>query len=77
MLLFTESSSSSALDASGGGGVWQGIFFAPNGRALVQGSNNLSVSGAIIADEVHTSGSDWSLDAEDYVGGDPAFKLVE
>ena len=75
ILLFTESNSSSALDV---GGQWQGILFAPNGLAKVQGSSNLSVAGSIIADQVQTSGSNWSLAAlEESGGGAPSLSLIE
>ena len=78
ILLFTESNSSSALDVSGSGGQWQGILFAPNGLAKVQGSSNLSIAGSIIADQVQMSGSDWSLAAlEESGGGAPSLSLIE
>ncbi len=78
VLLFTEDSSSSAMDLSGSGGDWEWILFAPNGQVKVSGSNNQSISGSIVADAIEASGSNWSLTALDYyAGGAPAVSLVE
>ena len=80
ILLFSEDSSSSAIDMSGSGGNWEGIIMALNGLVKVQGSNNLSISGSIIADLVHVSGQDFSLDATNYENSGPVSgsgRLVE
>ena len=66
VLAFSDDSGPSALDMSGSGGNWEGIFLAPNGHAKVQGSSNLSIVGSIMADTIHVSGSDFSLTAIDY-----------
>ena len=63
ILLFTESSSSSALDASGSGGSWTGIMLAEYGNAKVQGSSNLTISGSVMANTISVSGSDFNLTA--------------
>ncbi len=65
---------------SGSGGNWEGYIFAPNGRAKIQGSSNLSISGSIVADRVTVSGSDFSLNASDLLAGiaaPPSYRLVE
>ena len=78
VLLFTEDSTSSAMDLSGSGGDWEGILLAPYGQVKVAGSNSQSISGSIVADSIETSGSNWSLTAIDYyAGGAPAVSLVE
>ena len=77
-LVFTEDSSNSAIDLSGSNGSWEGIMAAPNGAATIQGSSNLTISGAILADIIRISGSDFSLNAIDYgLGGPSDVALVE
>ena len=78
VLLFTEDSSSSALDISGNSFSWEGLILVPNGRAKVQGETGSSLTGAILADTIQLSGQGFSITAVDYGQGGPAFvALVE
>ena len=78
VLFFTEDSSESAMDLSGSNGSWEGIMLAPNGRVKIAGSNNITISGSIMADQIETSGSNWSLTAVDYnLGAQATVILVE
>ena len=63
ILIFATSDGPSAIDASGSGGSWTGIMYAPNGEAKIAGSGGLSIVSSIIADTVILSGSDFSLQA--------------
>ncbi len=61
ILAFSAASSGSAIDMSGSGGSWTGLIYAPDGAVKLQGSNNLSVSGSVVADRVIISGSNFSI----------------
>ncbi len=69
VLLFSYANSSSAMDISGSGGDWEGIIHAPRGTAKMQGSDNLTVTGSIIAKKVKVSGSDFTMQASLNSGG--------
>jgi hypothetical protein len=78
VLLFTSSTSSSALDVNGSGGSFTGLIIAPNGNAKIQGSNNLSIRGSVLANTISVSGSDFSLTAlEDISPTTGKISLVE
>ncbi len=64
ILAFSAASHGSAIDMSGSGGSWAGTILAPDGTVKFQGSDNLSVSGSIVADRVIISGSNFSITAE-------------
>ncbi len=61
ILAFSAASHGSAIDMSGSGGSWTGLILAPDGAVKLQGSDNLSVSGSIVADRVIVSGSNFSV----------------
>ena len=63
ILAFSAASHGSAIDMSGSGGSWTGLIYAPDGAVKLQGSDNLSVSGSIVADQVIISGSGFSITA--------------
>ncbi len=78
VLLYSSSDHNNAIDMSGSGGSWTGFIHAPYGRVKIQGSDNLSVSGSIVADRVTVSGSDFSITALEESSGGPEFaRLVE
>ena len=80
VLAFSNASHDAAIDMSGSGGDWEGYIYAPNGRAKIAGSSNLSVKGSIIANRVSISGSDFSIDSTDIgaiAPGPGTTKLVE
>jgi hypothetical protein len=61
LLFFSQGTSDVALKVAGSAGSWQGIMYAPNGNAEVSGSNNLTISGGIIADTVKLNGSSFNI----------------
>jgi Flp pilus assembly protein TadG len=79
VLLFTASSSSSALDVSGSGGSWEGLMVAPNGNAKIQGSGNLTLFGSVMANTIKSiSGSEFTIQAmASTTGGPGVVSLVE
>ena len=80
VLAFSSASHENAIDMSGSGGSWIGLIIAPNGRARVQGSGNLSVNGGVMAESVTVSGSDFSIKNEGFpvtTYGPVAVRLIE
>ena len=80
VLAFSAASHGSAIDMSGSGGSWTGLIYAPDGAIKLQGSDNLSVSGSIVADQVIISGSNFSITGESVglaTSGPVAVRLVE
>ncbi len=75
VLAFSSASHDAAIDISGSGGDWIGLINAPNGRVKFQGSNDLSLTGSIVADRVTISGQDFSLNAQD-LGGPSASSIA-
>ena len=65
VLAYSSGNHNSAIDMSGSGGSWIGFVHAPLGRAKVQGSSNLSISGSVVAAEVTVSGSNFSITSFD------------
>lgn len=63
ILLYTYSTDSSAMDISASGGTWTGLLLAPRGKAKMQGSSSFTITGAVIADRVYISGSNFNLAA--------------
>jgi hypothetical protein len=63
VLAFSAASHDSTIDMSGSGGSWEGYIYSPDGRVKIQGQNDLSVKGSIVADRVSISGSDFSIDS--------------
>ena len=80
VLAFSAASHDSAIDLSGSGGNWTGLIYAPDGRVKVQGSNNLGISGGVVADRVNVSGSSFSFSAQGFGqggGGAISVRLIE
>lgn len=76
VLIFSENGTDSAVDISGSGGGWRGLIYADAGRVKMQGSDNLSLTGSIVADRVSVSGSNFSISADDD-GGEAYIYLYE
>ena len=81
VLLFSSDSSSNAIDVSASGGHWEGLIMALNGRVQIQGSEGsggLEIVASIIADQVHISGSNFSLNGLlEVIDGPKHIRLVE
>lgn len=80
VLFYSSASHDSAIDVSGSGGNWTGLIHAPYGKVKMQGSDNLSVQGSIVADRMVISGSDFTIRASDDGGSQPqppTIRLVE
>ena len=58
----TATTGKSAVAASGNGGTWLGIIYAPNGEAAIEGNGGLSIVSSVIADEVLLKGNDFILE---------------
>ena len=67
---------SNSLHMSGSGGLWDGIMFAPFGRADISGSSNFSIVGRVLGNEVKLSGSNFGIT---YSGNSSSYfsKLIE
>ena len=76
VLALSESSASNSLDVSGSGGSWTGMLLAPNGGAQLQGSDNLGISGGVIADSILVGGSNFTLDATGFGDISSAVRIV-
>lgn len=81
LLLFTTFNGSSAMDAAGQGGRWEGIIYVPNGRAKINGSDgssgSLEIYGSIVAFQVDISGQNFTITAAFTGGADAELRLVE
>lgn len=76
VLVLAESGAANSLDVSGSGGSWTGLMLAPNGGAHLQGSDNLGISGGVIADSILVGGSDFTLDATGFGDISTAVRIV-
>lgn len=81
LLLFSYMNNDSALDFSGQGGRWEGLFYAPRGTAKIQGSDgssgSLDIVGSIIADQIRISGSNFTITAAFVSAEGSGLALVE
>ena len=56
-MAYSSRDEDAAADISGSGGTWDGCIFTPEAQAKVQGSDNLTFSGCIVAEKIILSGS--------------------
>lgn len=61
VLMFSDGDNDVALKLSASGGDWGGLLYAPNGTAVVSGSDDWALSGGIVAETVTLAGSEFSI----------------
>jgi hypothetical protein len=67
-----------AVNFGGSNSYWQGIVYAPRGMVELNGSNNSTLEGSVIADTVKLNGSNIVFDAQTNGGwGLPKLRLLE
>ena len=80
VLAYSQAGHGQAIDISGSDGVWDGFIYAPNGTVKFAGNNDFSLLGSVVANTIHVSGQDFSLNASGYQVpsyGPGLVKLVE
>jgi hypothetical protein len=77
VLIYSQGNSDVAVKISASGGAWTGMIYAPNGKAEISGSDNLTLAGSIVADRVKLGGSNFTITAGTTSSGVTSLQLVE
>ena len=77
ILVYSDSSSVQAINASGSGGTWTGTLYAPNGHLDVSGQSNHDINGSLVADTVSVNGNGLTVTAPSgTANGNPVVRLI-
>jgi hypothetical protein len=57
VLAYSLGTAADALKLNGNNGIWQGIFYAPNGGVDFIGNSNLTVAGGLVAQTISLNGN--------------------
>ena len=77
ILVYSDSSSPQAINASGSGGDWTGTLYAPNGHLSVSGQSSHTINGSLIGNTVAVTGNGLTVTASaGSTNSNPVVRLI-